>query len=237
MADDFLPPGYIPRLFQIESGGNPNARTGSYRGLGQFGPREEATYGINDANRGDAAVQAAAVAKEAAANRSRLRSVLGREPTSSDYYLAHQQGGAGAAALFGNPATPAWQAIRPFYKSDEAAQRAILGNIPTGSALSGVHPDKISSADFAGLWAGKFDKSAPVANLVASAQPAASPVSGFGAIPGLTGAAPAPTAASGAPAAAAMAQATPSAFSFLPPPPPLPTGPLRPIPLAPRRLV
>lgn len=236
MADD-LPPGYLERLFQIESGGNPNARSGSHRGLGQFGPREEAQFGLNDANRTDPVAQAAAVAREAAGNRSRLRSVLGRDPTAADYYLAHQQGGAGAAALFSNPSVPAWQAIRPFYRSDEAAQRAILGNIPTGSALSGVHHDKITSADFAGLWAGKFDKSSPaLGSMVAQAQPAASPQSGFGAIPGLTGAAAAPQAPTSA-AAGMMAQATPTAFPFPPPPPMLPTGPLRPIPLAPRRLV
>ena len=39
---------YTSRLFQLESGGDPNAVTGSNRGLGQFGPSEEAQFGLSE---------------------------------------------------------------------------------------------------------------------------------------------------------------------------------------------
>jgi hypothetical protein len=147
----------MARLFTIESGGNPYARTGSNRGLGQFGPREEAQYGINDSNRTDPNVQKAAVLAEAENNRAKLAAVLGREPTAADYYLAHQQGAAGAPALFSHPDMPAWQAIRQYYPSDAIAQRAITGNIPTGSPLYGRNVNDIKSSDFTNYWNAKFN--------------------------------------------------------------------------------
>jgi hypothetical protein len=163
MADEegAVAPGltdYIRQLFRIESGGNPNAVTGSNRGLGQFGPSEERRYGISSANRTDPAVQAAAVARERAGNTAQLTRALGREPTFADHYLAHQQGLAGASALFSNPNIPAWQAIRPFYGSDAMAQRAITGNIPTGNPLSRLGVNDISSAGFAQMWQDRFNR-------------------------------------------------------------------------------
>src|SRR6185437_9483772 len=104
-----LPAGYAERTFAIESGGNPNAQSGSYRGLGQFSPALEARYGINDANRSDPAAQARALAQENAENHDALAHVLGHEPTPADYYLAHQQGIGGAVAHLTQPNLPAWQ--------------------------------------------------------------------------------------------------------------------------------
>lgn len=249
MADSLLSPEDIARIFQIESGGDPNAVTGSHRGLGQFGPAEEARFGITDANRADPIAQAAAVAQEAAANRARLRSVLGREPTGSDYYLAHQQGAAGAAALFGNPGMPAWQAIRPFYKSDDAARRAIIGNIPGNHPLAGADPNTITSADFAGLWANRFG-GAPAAPAAASGAPANAVASAVDALKEAAPTGAAPDAANPLASlfgggmqkagASAMADAAkgPQGFQFMNPglPPILPTGPLHPLPLGVRGL-
>jgi hypothetical protein len=150
--------GYVRRLFQIESGGNPNAVTGSNRGLGQFGPTEEHMYGLNDANRHLPEAQASAVMLERAHNDPTLTRVLGREPTHAEHYLAHQQGLAGATALLGNPDTPAWQAIRPYYRSDAIAQRAITGNIPGDSPLKRLNVNDISSAGFTAMWRDKFNR-------------------------------------------------------------------------------
>lgn len=165
---------YINRLFQIESGGNPNATTGSYRGLGQFGPDLEAKYGINDSNRNDPTVQANAVRQLATENAGALSKALGRPPTPGELYLAHQQGGAGAPALINAPAgTPAWQAIRPYYKSDAVAQKAITGNIPRDHALYGKNPNDITADDFTRMWVGKFEgsRAAPAASAPAVAPP------------------------------------------------------------------
>ena len=130
------PDPYTARLFQIESGGNPNAVSGSNQGLGQFGPGEQAKYGITDPT--NPQQQISAVAQERADQTPMLASKLGRDPTPGELYLTHQQGVAGGPALLtADPSLPAWQAIRPYYKSDAVAQRAITGNIPKGSPLYG----------------------------------------------------------------------------------------------------
>ena len=121
--------GYTDRLFQIESGGNTQAVTGSNRGLGQFGPREMATFGITDWTNPDQ--QRRAVAIEAQVNAGPLSRVLGRQPTAGELYLAHQQGQAGAIAILSHPELPAWQAIRPYYASDRIAKQAITATATT----------------------------------------------------------------------------------------------------------
>lgn len=155
---------YVNRLFQIESGGNPSAVTGSNRGLGQFGPTEEHMYGITDANRNSPQAQAAAVMRERAVNDPSLARVLGRDPTDAEHYLAHQQGLAGASALLSNPNVPAWQAIRPYYRSDAIAQRAIMGNVPGDSPLKRLDVNSISSAGFTSMWRDKFNRGLGVQN-------------------------------------------------------------------------
>jgi hypothetical protein len=140
---------YVQRVIAIESGGNPNAVAGSHKGLGQFSPALEAKYGINDSNRTDPQVQAAAIQQEADENRPQLAKALGRDPTPGELYLAHQQGLAGATAILTHPDMPAWQAIRPFYKDDATAKQAIAGN--GGS-------DQISAGDFAAQWKAKFER-------------------------------------------------------------------------------
>ena len=171
---------YVNRLFQIESGGNPGAVTGSNRGLGQFGPAEERTYGINDANRRDPNAQAAAVMAERAANEPALTRALGRAPTDAEHYLAHQQGLAGASVLLSNPDVPAWQAIRRYYGSDAIAQKAITGNIPSDSPLKRLNVDDISSAGFTAMWRDKFNRGlSPSSGTEARADQAADTASRF----------------------------------------------------------
>lgn len=180
-------PAYVSRLFQIESGGNPYAVTGSNRGLGMFGPREEARYGITDANRGDPGTQVEATERERAEHAVALRKALGRDPTRAESYFTHQQGIAGGPALLtADPTIPAWQAIRPYYKSDAIARQAITGNIPTGHALSGQDADRVTVGDFRNLWIPKFDGG----NSDARGRPAPSAPSAGGA-----GGAPTPAAA------------------------------------------
>lgn len=209
MADDTMPPdataaliraraavdpNYVARLFQIESGGDPNAVTGSNRGLGQFGREEEARYGINDQNRADRAAQAAAVAKEAEEHATVLRRALGRDPTPGEMYLTHQQGIAGGPALLGaDPNVPAWQAIRPYYKSDRMARLAITGNVPFDHPLYRQDADKITAGDFRNLWVNKFERSgrgAAPATAPSGAAPAAAPGPVSSAAPSQTGAVP-----------------------------------------------
>ena len=129
---------YTARLFQLESGGDPNAATGSHRGLSQMGPAQERQFGITDANRLDPAAQAAAVDRVRALHGPVLSRALGRDPTPGELYLTHQQGIAGGPALLAGGDRPAWQVIRPYYKSDAIAKQAITGNLPQDSGLRGT---------------------------------------------------------------------------------------------------
>lgn len=152
---------YVKRLFHIESGGDVNAVTGSNRGLGQFGPREERLYGIDDSNRHLPEAQANAVIREMASNHDALTRALGRQPDYADHYLAHQQGRAGAVALLSNPSVPAWVAVRQFYPNERVAKSAIMGNIPRDSPLKRLPVDQISAAGFTSMWANKFNQGLP----------------------------------------------------------------------------
>lgn len=179
LANTGADPAYIARLFAIESGGDPGAVTGSNRGLGQFGPSEEARYGLSDANRTDPQAQATAVSREAQEHTAALRSALGRDPTPGELYLTHQQGIAGGPALLNaSPDMPAWQAIRPYYKNDAIAQKAITGNIPRDHALYGKDADSITADAFRSLWVNKFEGG--LGNKTAGGAMPASPVTDGG---------------------------------------------------------
>lgn len=143
---------FVSRLFQIESGGNPTAATGSYRGLSQLDRGEEAQYGINDSNYTDPNLQTNAVLGIDARNTNALTSGLGYAPSPGERYVAWQQGPSGAMALANGGSTPAWQTIRQFYKTDAMAQKAISGN----PFMKGMDPN-ISSASFYNGWKNKFE--------------------------------------------------------------------------------
>lgn len=97
-----LPAGYLAQTAQIESGGNPAAANpnSSARGLFQFIDSTARQYGVDPM---DPASSTDGAARLAADNAATLRQALGREPTPGELYLAHQQGGGGAAKLLANP--------------------------------------------------------------------------------------------------------------------------------------
>jgi hypothetical protein len=150
---------YTNRLFHIESGGRPDARTGSNRGLGQFGPDEEREFGIT--NWQDPDQQRMAVAREYNKQSQIYQNHFGGPPQPWQSYLIHQQGDGGGPALLAasqsHPDEPAWATLRPMYKSDAVARRAITGNIPSDSPLYGRNADDISNAQFTGIWRDKFN--------------------------------------------------------------------------------
>lgn len=145
------PQDYLGRMYRIESGGDPTNRTGSNFGIAQFGYADMRQFGLS--NPFDVGQATTASLMEARRNAAALRGVLGRDATGADLYLAHQQGLAGASALFKNPDMPAWQAIRPFYGSDAIAQSAITGNM---GRLD------MTSSQFTQMWANRFNATAPL---------------------------------------------------------------------------
>src|SRR5512139_1071132 len=139
---------YLPRFVQIESGGNPNASTGSYSGLLQMGPDEIRQYGGNGLEQGTALL---------ADRAAQFQQSYGRQPTPTELYLMHQQGVGGAAAHMANPDAPAWQNMygtAEGQKKGEAwAKRAIWGNVPDDVKTNypgGV--DSLTSRQFMDLW-------------------------------------------------------------------------------------
>ncbi len=163
---------YLPRFIQIESGGNPNARTGSYSGLLQMGPDEIAKYGGNGLEQG----------KQLLADRAaELEKTLGRPPTPTELYMAHQQGMGGVQAHMANPDAPAWQNMAGTgegrRKGEAWAKQAIWGNVP--SDVRANYPggvDSLTSKQFMDLWQQKVEriKPSPTAMAAMTAPPSMS---------------------------------------------------------------
>jgi len=149
-----LPPalaGYMPRYVHIESGGNQNARTGSYTGVLQMGPSERAQYGGNDL---------AAGARMYADKYNWFKSKYGRDPSPTELYMVNQQGQGGLAAHMANPDGLAWrnmaQTAEGQQKGDAWAKKAIWGNVPDDVKANypgGV--DSLTSRQFMDLWNNK----------------------------------------------------------------------------------
>jgi Transglycosylase SLT domain len=141
-------PAAAVAIAKIESGFDPtsnqNAAT-KYKGLFQLGPDEWSQYGKGDIY--DPTANADAFMSLYKNNVSQLTQKLGRQPTASEAYLAHQQGVSGAGALLSNPNANAVDAIAPFYDSRKTAIAAIKGNggDPNGTA-----------ADFVNVWNNKY---------------------------------------------------------------------------------
>jgi hypothetical protein len=163
-----VPTGYIGRTIQVESQFGATAdRPGSqYVGLAQFGAAERAKYGITDPR--SLAQNSEALIREAEENKPQLKKVLGREPNAAEFYLAHQQGAAGASALLANPDEPAWKAIRKFYGSDTIARNAIWGNMPASAKEAFNSVDNVKSADFVRVVKGFYGSGGPGAPVDAS---------------------------------------------------------------------
>lgn len=144
-----LDPKVFARIAQIESGGNPNAATGSYRGLfqlrgGSFDPAENAR---------------AAAAKLADESRA-FATNYGRPPDPTELYMVHQQGAGGYAAHAANPDAPAWQNMGSTAEGRQKgpgwARQAIWGNVPAQYRSQFGNVDNITSRQFMDMWRRKF---------------------------------------------------------------------------------
>lgn len=137
-----LPAGYLSTTARIESQDNPRAKNpnSSASGRFQFIDSTAKQYGLADPF--DPVASTEAAAKLAADNRDYLRSVLNREPTAQELYLAHQQGAGGAAKILTNPNARA---------ADLVGSQAIALNSGNGG---------MTAADFGNQWLSKYDAAA-----------------------------------------------------------------------------
>src|SRR5687768_7002971 len=133
-------PDALLRTAQIESAFDPFAYHPVSRasGLFQFLPSTARQYKL------EAVFNARANANAAAAlwldNTRALRKGLGREPTSAEVYLAHQQGATGAMKLLTNPNRPA---------GDVVGYDAVIINGGT---------ENMTAQAFAAMWIDRFQQ-------------------------------------------------------------------------------
>ena len=144
---------YMPRYVHIESGGNPNARTGSYSGLLQMGPDEIRRYGGSGlaARREDVCRPSKLVPRSvrptAITDRALSDQSAGRRRRSQ----AHGQS---RRACFANMAS----AAEGQQKGEAWAKRAIWGNVPDDIKKQfpgGV--DSLTSQQFMDIWKNKVE--------------------------------------------------------------------------------
>lgn len=134
-----LPSGYLARTAALESSNDPGARNSksSAKGLFQMLDSTAQQYGLNDPF--DPMASTDAAARLAMDNQKILTKALGRKPTAAELYLAHQQGGEGAAALLADPDARAVDAV--------GAKQV---------ALNDGRRD-MTSGEFASKWISKFN--------------------------------------------------------------------------------
>lgn len=157
-AENGLPSGYLAKVAKIESRGNPNAKNpnSSAEGLFQFINSTGREYGLNNsAEKRNPVMASLAAADLAADNMDYLRSRLGRDPTTGELYLAHQQGAGGAAKLLSNPGASAASVV-----GGDAARLNGGGGLTAGqlaskwtSKLDGPTPTIAASTTSAGAGA------------------------------------------------------------------------------------
>jgi len=138
-----LPKDFLRNSAHIESafGTNVVNPKSSARGPWQIMEQFGADYDTpTEADRFDPYKAALGAAKVATRNQAYLREKIGREPTGSDLYLAHQQGGGGAAKLLRNPSRKAVDVV--------GRQQALLNGVD----------ENATAGDLANKWSAKYTK-------------------------------------------------------------------------------
>lgn len=132
-----LPEGYLSRTAEIESGYDPAAKNpkSSATGLFQFIKPTADEYKVDPLDPESSTDGAARLGRD---NADILRKTLGREPSAGELYLAHQQGGTGAAKILSDPKVKAVDVV-----GEEAVK------------LNGGNVD-MTAGEFAKLWTSKF---------------------------------------------------------------------------------
>jgi len=150
-------PDSLRTFVWIESGGDPGATTGSYKGLLQLSSGEFNKHGGGNIYDPNDNLNAGALKLKAESEDFKRK--YGRDPTDGDLYLIHQQGWGGAQAHWANPDQPAWQSM---YSTGEGQQKgpgwakqAIWGNVPDAMKAKFGSVDNITSRDFVSLWNNK----------------------------------------------------------------------------------
>jgi hypothetical protein len=198
-----IPPSVLAAIVHIESGGNPNAKTGSYTGLGQLSTSEFKKYGPAGGSILNIDDNLQATANSLADKSRQFTKEFGRPPNPTELYMMHQQGEAGLRSHVHNPDQPAWMSMLQTgegkQKGENWARAAIWGNIANQDRAKFGSVDNVTSRDFLNYWSTKMGSSGgagPVTKnaAVASTDPSFVPGSdATTATPAADGSTPAPT--------------------------------------------
>src|SRR3974390_1931223 len=146
-------------IAKVESNFNPNARTGSYKGLFQLSDYEFKKYGGGSI--GDARDNARAAAHMFLVQPEKFKWALGHYPDYAERYMVHQQGIQGAIEHYTHPERVAWQSMcatdEGVLKGEQWSKRCIWGNLLPQWKDAFGNVDKISSRDFVSLWTGRIN--------------------------------------------------------------------------------
>jgi hypothetical protein len=145
---------FMKAVAKIESGFDPNQRTGSYIGLFQLSEHEFSKFGSGKIL--DPRDNAVAAAYKFITEGILFQWMTHKTPTLSDLYLIHQQGWEGAAEHIRQPDRIAWKSMcatsEGMEKGERWCKRAIWRN--TLPAVKNVWKsvDKLTSGAFVGMW-------------------------------------------------------------------------------------
>ncbi|MDA9499911.1 transglycosylase [Bradyrhizobium sp. CCBAU 11357] len=148
---------FMMAVAKIESGFNPNQRTGSYIGLFQLSHYEFGKFGFGQIRspRDNAVAAAYKIITEGV----QFEWITRRKPDMSDLYLIHQQGWEGAAEHISKPARLAWKSMCASSEGKEKGERwckrAIWGNALPAFKRSWKSVDNVTSEAFVGMWRGR----------------------------------------------------------------------------------
>jgi hypothetical protein len=145
---------FMKTVAKIESGFDPNQRTGSYIGLFQLSNYEFEKYGSGDirAPRDNTVAAALKFMTEAAL----FEMFTHRTPTLNDWYLIHQQGVEGAVEHVTHPNRLAWRSMcatdEGKEKGEKWCKRAIWGNTTPAIKRVWKNVNNVTSNDFISMW-------------------------------------------------------------------------------------
>lgn len=148
---------FMMAVAKIESGFNPNQRTGSYIGLFQLSQYEFGKFGFGQIRspRDNAVAAAYKIITEGV----QFGWITHRTPDMSDLYLIHQQGWEGAAEHISRPARTAWKSMCATSEGKEKGERwckrAIWGNALPAFKRTWKSVDNVTSEAFVGMWRGR----------------------------------------------------------------------------------
>jgi hypothetical protein len=145
---------FMKTVAKVESGFNPEQRTGSYIGLFQLSKNEFERYGAGDilVPRDNTVAAALKFVTEAIL----FEMFTHRKPSLNDLYLIHQQGIDGAAEHVSHPHRLAWRSMcatdEGKEKGEKWCKRAIWCNAPPAVKRIWKNVNNVTSGAFVTMW-------------------------------------------------------------------------------------